>query len=115
MSAYPPCSECDGTGWILYRAETVDGELEEAYRLCPKYCAPRYSMSKSNGLTCPRPGTVRYGLRRYFCKEHIEVVCIVAYSGSHDKPQRWNWLTRIRPEKGSYNHVHRVREQPESR
>jgi hypothetical protein len=32
-------------------------------------------MSKSNGLTCPRPGTVRYGLRRYFCKEHIEVVC----------------------------------------
>jgi hypothetical protein len=75
MSAYLPCSECDGTGWILYRAETVDGELEEAYRLCPKYCAPRYCMSKSNGLTCPRPSTVRYGLRRYFCKEHIEVVC----------------------------------------
>lgn len=71
MSAYLPCSECDGTGWILYRAETVDGELEEAYRLCPKYCVPRYCMSKSNGLTCPRPGTVRYGLLRYFCKEHI--------------------------------------------
>ena len=74
MSAYPPCSECDGTGWILYRAETVDGELEEAYRLCTDYCSPRYCMSRSNVRSCVRPGTERDGLK-YFCKQHVEVIC----------------------------------------
>ncbi len=74
MSApHPPCDECHGTGWILYRSETVDGGLEEAYRLCPKRCTPRYCMSRFNDGSCPRPGTVHYGLR-YFCKEHIEVI-----------------------------------------
>ena len=73
MSAYLPCDECDGTGWILYRSETVDGELEEAYRLCPAYCTPCYCMGRSNDRSCPRPGTVRYGFE-YFCKQHIESV-----------------------------------------
>ncbi len=80
MSADPSCDECDGTGWIFYRSETVDGVLEEAYRLCPNCCTPRYCMGRSNERSCPRPGTVSYGLR-YFCKKHAEVICY---------DERWN-------------------------
>ena len=67
------CRECDGTGWVLYRSETKDGEFEEAYRLCPKGHAPRYSMGSSCGHLCPRPATVRCGLG-YYCKEHILLI-----------------------------------------
>ena len=73
MVAHPLCRECDGTGWILYRSETVDGELEEAYRLCPNCCSPRRCMGSETDHPCYRPGTVRYGLG-YYCKEHIEVI-----------------------------------------
>ncbi len=73
-AAHSPCDECDGTGWMLYRSETVDGELEEAYCLCSNRCTPRYCMLSSNDHhLCSCPGTVYYGLR-YFCKEHIEVI-----------------------------------------
>ena len=65
------CRECDGTGWVLYRSETKDGEFEEAYRLCPKGHAPRYCMGSSSGQLCPRPATRRWG-SGYYCKEHIE-------------------------------------------
>ena len=65
------CRECDGTGWVLYRSETKDGEFEEAYRLCPKGHAPRYCMESSNGHLCPRLATVRCGLG-YYCEEHSE-------------------------------------------
>ena len=64
-----PCRECDGTGWMLYRSESVDGAFEEAYRLCPKGHAPRYCMGSSSGPLCPLPATVRCGLG-YYCKEH---------------------------------------------
>ena len=64
------CRDCDGTGWVLYRSETKDGEFEEAYRLCPKGHAPRYCMGSSSGHLCPRPATVRCGLG-YYCEEHI--------------------------------------------
>ena len=64
------CRECDGTGWVLYRLETKDGEFEEAYRLCPKGHAPRYCMGSSCGHLCPRLASVRCGLG-YYCKEHI--------------------------------------------
>src|SRR5215211_6954045 len=46
-----PCRECDGTGWVSYRSETVDGDFEEAYRLCSKGHAPRY---------CRDTGTVTF-------------------------------------------------------
>ena len=72
MSAHPLCRECDGAGWIPYYSETVDGELEEAYRLCPNCYAPRYCMGKAD-QPCLRPGTVRYGLGYYY-KEHIGMV-----------------------------------------
>jgi hypothetical protein len=73
-AAHSLCDECDGTGWMLYFSETVDGELEEAYRLCTNRCTPRYCMLSSNDRhLCSRPATVYYGLR-YFCKEHIEVI-----------------------------------------
>jgi len=67
------CRECDGTGWVLYRSETKDGEFEEAYRLCPKRHAPRYCMESSSGHLCPRPATKRWGLG-YYCEEHISVI-----------------------------------------
>ena len=68
-----PCRECDGTGWAPYRSETKDGELEEAYRLCPQGHAPRYCMESSNGHLCSRPATVRRGLG-YYCKEHAILI-----------------------------------------
>jgi len=64
-----PCRECDGTGWVPYRSETVDGGFEVAYRLCPQGHAPRYCMGYSGGHLCPRPATVRCGLG-YYCEEH---------------------------------------------
>ena len=69
FEGYNPCRECDGTGWVRYRSETVDGGFEGAYRLCPEGHAPRYCMgSKDDGL-CPRPATVRRG-EVYLCEEH---------------------------------------------
>jgi len=68
-----PCPECDGTGWAFYRLETLDGEFEEAYRLCPQGHAPRYCMGYRDGYLCPRPATVRRGLG-YYCKEHGAVI-----------------------------------------
>ncbi len=35
MATYPSCSECSGTRWVRYFSETTDGNLEEAFRLCP--------------------------------------------------------------------------------
>src|SRR5687767_2223438 len=67
------CGECNGTGWVLYRTETKDGEFEEAYRLCPKGHAPRYCMGSSSTHLCPRPATVRCG-PGYYCKEHSVVI-----------------------------------------
>jgi hypothetical protein len=67
------CRECDGTGWVLYRSETTDGEFEEAYRLCSKVHAPRYCMESSSTHLCPRPATVRCGLG-YYCKEHMVAI-----------------------------------------
>jgi hypothetical protein len=72
MPAPSLCRECDGAGWIPYYSETVDGELEEAYRLCPNCYTPRYCMGKTD-QPCLRPATVRYGLG-YYCKEHIETI-----------------------------------------
>ena len=69
------CREREGTGWVLYRSETRDGEFDEAYRLCPKGHAPRYCMGSGSGHLCPRPATVRCG-PGYYCKEHI--------AGAHD-------------------------------
>jgi hypothetical protein len=67
------CHECDGTGWVLYRSETKDGEFEEAYSLCPKDHAPRFCMGSSFGHLCPRPATVCCG-PGYYCKEHSAVI-----------------------------------------
>lgn len=68
------CEECDGTGWVRYRSETLDGDLEEAYSLCPRGCIPRYCMARFNERPCRRPGTARYGLG-YFRKQLVEVIC----------------------------------------
>lgn len=73
MAAHHLCCECDGTGWVLYRSETVDGKFEEAYRLCPSCYASHRCMGSKTERSCLRPGTVRYGLG-YYCKEHIEFI-----------------------------------------
>ncbi len=31
----PFCSECGGARWVRYFSETTDGDLEEAFELCP--------------------------------------------------------------------------------
>ena len=36
MAAPAACPECGGTGWRLYRVETVEGEEEWAWELCPE-------------------------------------------------------------------------------
>jgi len=73
VSARRFCHECDGTGWVSYSSETLDGELEKAYRLCPNYCTPRRCMGSKTDQPCPRTGTLRYSLG-YCCKEHIELI-----------------------------------------
>ena len=36
MAAQVVCPECFGRGWRLYRVETVEGEEEWAWELCPE-------------------------------------------------------------------------------
>jgi hypothetical protein len=36
MAAPAVCPECFGRGWRLYRVETVEGEEEWAWELCPE-------------------------------------------------------------------------------
>ena len=35
MMYAPSCLECGGTRWVRYFSEAKDGDLEEAFRLCP--------------------------------------------------------------------------------
>ncbi len=35
MAAHPFCLKCSGTRWVRYFSETTDGNLEEAFGLCP--------------------------------------------------------------------------------
>ena len=35
MSIKSSCSQCSDTRWVRYFSETTDGNLEEAFRLCP--------------------------------------------------------------------------------
>jgi hypothetical protein len=64
-----PCRECDGTGWVPYLSETVGGDFEKAYRLCPEGHAPRYCAGSGKDGLCPRPATVCRG-EVYLCEEH---------------------------------------------
>ena len=87
MTARSLCRECDGTGWMPYRSETVDGEFEEAHRLCPYCCAPRYCVGCETDRFCSRPGIVRCGLG-YYCKEHVGVVHNGGISETHHQKGR---------------------------
>jgi hypothetical protein len=87
VAAHHLCRRCDGTGWVLYSSETVDGEFEDAYRLCPDCYAPRRCMGSETNRSCPRPGTVRCGLG-YYCTEHIEVIRNGGTSTTHQRNGR---------------------------
>ena len=76
MATHSLCRKCDGTGWLPYRSETVDGELEQAYRLCRSCYTPRRCIGFKTDQPCSRPGTIRYGLGHY-CEEHIEIIYAV--------------------------------------
>jgi hypothetical protein len=52
--------ECDGTGWVLSRSETVDGGFGETYRPCTRGHAPRYCMGYCNDRLCARPPVPRW-------------------------------------------------------
>ena len=36
MAAPAACPECGGSGWRLYPVETIEGEAEWAWELCPE-------------------------------------------------------------------------------
>ena len=36
MSAPNPCPECGGAGWVMCAVETIEGEEEWAWSLCPE-------------------------------------------------------------------------------
>lgn len=73
MPAHSLCRECNGTGWVPYHSETLDGEFEEACRLCHGCYAPRRCMGSKINEAYARPSSVRYGLG-YYCNEHIEII-----------------------------------------
>ena len=43
----PSCASCGGTRWVRYLSETLDGDFEEAFRLCP---ATTSQKGKANAL-----------------------------------------------------------------
>lgn len=49
--AAPPCSGCGDTRWVRYFAETIDGDFEEAFRLCScNYVLEGYDEQPREGL-----------------------------------------------------------------
>ena len=89
MTGHHLCSGCDGTGWVLYRSETLDGEFEDAYCLCSDCHAPRRCMGSETDRSCPRPGTVRCGLYYYYyCTEHVEALRDSVTSTTHQRKRR---------------------------
>ena len=54
------CQECDGTGWVLYRSETINGGFEEAHRPSTRGHAPRYCMGYCNDRLCTCPPVPRW-------------------------------------------------------
>src|SRR5215208_2360674 len=71
VAARPLCRECDGTGWIPYRSETLDGELEEAYRLCPNHCTPRRCTDVTTDHPCPHPATAGAAEEMPYARAHL--------------------------------------------
>jgi hypothetical protein len=64
MMAAPSCSACGGWRWVRYLSETTDGDLEEAFRLCPcshepntrgehAHEEPKQAQSKAQELASP--------------------------------------------------------------
>jgi hypothetical protein len=71
--AAPSCSLCNGRRWVRYFSETTEGNLEEAYRLCPCNYEPNTSgehgceelervEAKGVGLANPSEGSAQNGL-----------------------------------------------------
>lgn len=90
------CIECGGSGWVLYRQETIHGEQEEAYKLCKECLAPGCEAGGDTEHACSRPGAARYDLS-YYCEQRVEE--IHAANGvdyAHEPKYHLIWLTRSR-------------------
>jgi hypothetical protein len=48
MMSASSCTACGGTRWIRYLSETTDGDLEEAFRLCPCNHEPETRGERAN-------------------------------------------------------------------
>ncbi len=46
--AAPSCSECGGMRWVRYFSETMDGNFEEAFRLCSCNYEPQARSERSS-------------------------------------------------------------------
>jgi hypothetical protein len=60
----PSCSECEGTRWVRYFSETMDGNVEVAYRLC--FCNHETTYAQGTHVTsrsARRPSALRPILR----------------------------------------------------
>ena len=75
MAAHPLCHECDGTGWIPYTSETLDGQFEEVYGLCPNCYALCHPKGSNTRRPCPHPDAMRCG-PGYYSVEHSEAIHI---------------------------------------
>jgi hypothetical protein len=63
LMAEPSCPECGGTRWARYFSETMDGNFEEAFKLCP--CNHKPEMGSNQAREKPeRPETAAGKLAR---------------------------------------------------
>ena len=59
MMSAPSCLECGGTRWVRYFSETTNGDLEEAFRLCPCNHEPETRGERSREE--PEPSEINAG------------------------------------------------------
>ena len=53
------CSACGGTRWVRYLSETTDGDLEEAFGLCP--CNHEHKVRRGRAHEEPEPSEIKAG------------------------------------------------------
>jgi hypothetical protein len=59
--AAPSCASCGGTRWVRYFSETMDGDFEEAFRLCACSYGPVGQVGQDE-RACEKPGIAEIAL-----------------------------------------------------
>lgn len=94
----PPrkCPECRGTGWVPYHQETIDGELEESFVLCPACSAPSCQAGRMYTTPCDRLDRVHHNGMFCVCDEHADASHAGEGEGTADEAvfylKRWLWV-----------------------